>query len=147
MLKKLLLALTFVLFCQTVFAESCPSVSAIQNNLIAGWKAYDSVDGASLSSNRLINFKKEVSEFALAEWAVDSKTNTGEIHCYYRDQNGSDLEAYLEKTNLLPMNAANTWYDVSGFKHCAAGMEKCSFQSNKEEKQLATKKPQPQAHA
>jgi hypothetical protein len=116
-----------MLLCQLSFAERCPSVSDIKSNNLKGWKAYDSDDGTLLSASRETQFKKIVEEFALAEW-TSNKKQAGSIHCYYRDQTGSSLEAYFAKDNFHPIiSAKNFWYEVSGYMHCAAGMERCEF--------------------
>ncbi len=71
--------------------------------------------------------KKIIEQFALAEW-TNNKKQLGSIHCYYRDKTGSSLEAYFAKENFHPkLDAKNFWYEVSGFMHCAAGMENCEF--------------------
>lgn len=124
--RKLVLAAAIMACCQLAWAETCPSIAAIKSNHLAGWKAYDSDDGVPLSSKREIQFKNNAREFALAEWTNSSK-KSGSIHCYYRDNTGSDLEAYLAKDNFAPENSRDYWYQVSGSMHCAAGMDKCKF--------------------
>ena len=109
-------------------AETCPSVSEIKNNaLTKGWRVYDIDDNTLIPSSRVAELAKHIDQFALAEWS-DKKPGT--VHCYYRDKHGSNLEAYFSKDNFKPINTANVWYEVSGYMHCAAGYEKCSFQSN-----------------
>jgi hypothetical protein len=129
MLKKIVIAaFCMLLLSQTSLAERCPSVSDIKQNSLNGWKAYDSDDGKPLSAARETQFKKMVEEFALAEWA-NNKKQLGSIHCYYRDNSGSNLEAYLAKDNFNPKADPHSfWYKVSGFMHCAAGMERCEFE-------------------
>jgi hypothetical protein len=128
MFRRLILCATLITVCQLGFALTCPSISSIKNNLLTGWKAYDSDDGTLLSKKRESQFKQNAQEFALAEWKwTGTDKTTGTIHCYYRDTNGSDLEAYLSKGNYSPENSRDYWYDVSGSMHCAAGMEKCEF--------------------
>lgn len=129
MIKKILIAFSFccVMFCEISVAETCPTVSDIKKNSHPGWKAYDSDDGLPLSAARETQFKKIVEQFALAEWSP-SKKQPGSIHCYYRDSTGSSLEAYLAKDHFKPkLDKKSFWYTVSGFMHCAAGMEKCQF--------------------
>lgn len=130
MIKKLILACSLVIFSHTSLAETCPTVSDIKNNAIHGWKAYDSDDGTPLSAARETDFKKTIEHFALAEWSTTEGKHSA-IHCYYRDSSGSSLEAYLAKDNFTPKIAANNfWYKVSGFMHCAAGMDKCQFENH-----------------
>lgn len=111
------------------FADTCPTVDAIKQNTIKGWKAYDSEDGKLLSEARESHFKKNVQEFALAEWANTHNKN-GAIHCYYRDRTGSNLEAYLAKEHFAPKTSSqNYWYNVSGYMHCAADSQQCEFET------------------
>lgn len=140
MLKKIIVIVCGVVLSSASFADRCPSVNDIKHNALNGWKPYDSDDGKPLSIARETRFKKMVEEFALAEWATDHKL-PGTIHCYYRDKTGSNLEAYLAKENFNPkMNLHNFWYKVSGFMHCAAGMEKCEFENRiLPQRQLARK--------
>ena len=126
MYKNYLFSVALLIFCQTSFAEKCPSVKDIKNHHASAWKAYDSDDGTPLPAKREAEFRKSAQEFALAEWTSADK-KTGSIHCYYRDNNGSDLEAYLAKSHFSLNNHKNYWYTVSGHMHCAAGMDKCEF--------------------
>lgn len=131
-------ALSITLLFQMTFADTCPSVKDIKGQSINGWKVYDSDDGTPLSSAREKEYKKTVEEFALAEWA-NQQNRKGTMHCYYRDATGSSLEAYLAKDDFIPQNHKNYWYKVSGFMHCAAGMDKCRFDHRvlNNQKQLA----------
>lgn len=126
-MRKLVMALVVGIICQTVQAETCPRVADIKHKLAKEWKAYDSDDGTPLSAKRELAFVKNIEQFILAEWSGSSKK--GAIHCYYRDKTGSNLEAYLSKENFIPENHNNYWYNVSGLRQCAAGMEKCMFGS------------------
>ena len=128
MYKKVTIVVAAIIACQLSFAETCPSTADIKHHHLQGWKAYDSTDGTLLSVKRDGSFRKMAEQFALAEW-VHGKNKSGSIRCYYRDNNGSDLEAYLAKDNLVPSNLKNYWYQVSGFMDCAASMDKCEFQS------------------
>lgn len=126
MLKELMIATSLLLFSQVTLAETCPTVNEIKKNSLKSWKAYDSLDGKVLSSARETRFKNMIEEFALAEWKT-TKPLKGTIHCYYRDKTGSSLEAYFAKNNFKPNNRKHFWYEVSGYMHCAAGMDKCEF--------------------
>lgn len=129
MLNKIIAGLCFIVFSHICFAETCPSVQTIKSNALKGWVVFDSEDGKPLSSERLAQFKELVEQFALAEWSsIDSKT--GAIHCFYRDKEGSALEAYLAKEHFSPINSKNLWYEVSGAHQCAAGMKECEFKAN-----------------
>lgn len=141
MIRKLIIAVGITLLSQHCLAETCPSVKDIKSNSLNGWNAFDSDDGTPLSSARETQFKKTIEEFALAEWK-DAKDKGGSIHCYYRDSTGSNLEAYFAKDNFIPKKIANSfWYEVSGFMHCAAGMDQCEFETKTLDKrnQLAKK--------
>lgn len=129
MLKRSLIALSCMVLCQLSFAETCPSVADIKKNSLTGWKAYDSDDGKPLSTSREAEFKKILEQFALAEWSKSKTDKHGSIHCYYRDNTGSSLEAYFAKDNFIPkLDPKTFWYQVSGSMHCAAGKEKCEFE-------------------
>lgn len=129
MIKKLILAISLAAIIQTCLAETCPRVIDVKNNNLSGWKAFDSDDGSPLSAARETQFKKMVEQFALAEWK-NGKNKLTSIHCYYRDKTGSSLEAYLAKDNFSPSNKPKSfWYKVSGFMHCAAGTDKCQFET------------------
>ena len=136
--KKLIyILISFITFCQISFAETCPSVNDIKNHsLSTGWKAYDSDDGKLLPPSRIAELASHIDQFALAEWANTGRTG-GVIHCYYRDKHGSNLEAYFSNDNFKPDNSKNVWYEVSGYMHCAAGMDKCSFFNIANDQQLA----------
>jgi len=138
-IKQIIITLiSTLLLNQAALAETCPSVNDIKQNQLNGWKAYDSDDGKPLPLARETQFKKMVEEFALAEW----ENKSGSIHCYYRDNTGSNLEAYLAKDNFNPkVDPHSFWYKVSGFMHCAAGMERCEFEKyNILQKQQLAKK-------
>jgi hypothetical protein len=126
------IAIIMILAWQLSMAHTCPDIHAIKHNQPSGWKAYDSDDGTPLSPRLNAQFKANATQFVLAEW-----TKEGAIHCYYRDKNGSNLEAYLAKKHFLPENSQAYWYPVSGFMHCAASSEKCQFHASQQ--QLAKK--------
>lgn len=126
MTRKIVLAITLALLTHFAFAETCPTVDVIKSKSITGWKAYDSAENKPLTPTREAQFKAMIKEFALAEWASENN-KSGAIHCYYRDQTGSSLEAYLSKEHFLPKTKKSFWYTVSGYMHCAAGMDKCQF--------------------
>lgn len=136
---RILTLTALTLIASFAYAENCPTVNMIKHNLMNRWQAYDSDDNKPLSSKRLAQFKQNVEQFTLAEWqSKDALHST--MHCYYRDKNGSQLEAYLTKDNLVPMDNKKMWYKVSGSMHCAAGMDKCMFQGSlMQQPQLARK--------
>lgn len=135
--KRLFTAL-IILCVQTSFAETCPDVNQIKHPSFSNWKVYDSDNGTPLSPKRAAHFKDSATHFVLAEWAKNK--NGGSIHCYYSDDNGSNLEAYLAKNNFIPENGKNFWYQVSGSMQCAAGAKECLFRSiNLNQQQLAKK--------
>lgn len=123
------IALLFLLAQSTlVLADTCPSVTDIKHQKAAGWKAYDSDDSTRLSEKRAAKLRHAIEQFTLAEWSGDQ--NKSSIHCYYRDKNGSELEAYFSKNNFLPKDTHHYWYQVSGSMQCAAGANYCEFQQN-----------------
>lgn len=123
-MKYLLTLCCFFLY-QISFAETCPNVNDIKHNSLNGWKIYDSEEGTPLSHKRQALYRKRVEKFVLAEWPDNNKL--GIIHCYYRDHDGSDLEAYLAKRNFSPKKSLSYWYKVTGYTQCAASKEKCEF--------------------
>ncbi len=127
MLNKLILVMTTLFIASLTHAENCPTVGMIKNNLMNKWQAYDSDDNKPLSKKRLAIFMRNVKQFTLAEWQSKDEKHSA-LHCYYRDKNGSQLEAYLTKNDLMPINNKQLWYQVSGAMHCAAGMDQCLFQ-------------------
>lgn len=129
MIKKFMVMIVLLYcVCQLCFAETCPNIAEVKHQLPKGWALYDSYDGQPLSASRIVKFKNTVQQFALAEWLKDARKG-GVIHCYYRDENGSDLEAYLAKENYVLFNPKNFWYQVSGYMHCAAGQAECTFKN------------------
>lgn len=127
MLNKLILAIAATLITSLAYAENCPTVGMIKQDMMNKWQAYDSDDNKPLSKKRLALFKRNVEQFTLAEWQSKNALHNA-MHCYYRDKNGSQLEAYLTKDDLMPASNRQLWYQVSGSMHCAAGMDKCMFQ-------------------
>jgi hypothetical protein len=123
--KQIIVAIVSLFISANLFAETCPSVQAIKSQHANGWKAYDSDDHTLLAGKRATNFKEHIEQFALAQFVA----NRHAMRCYYRDKNGSELEAYLQKDNLLPAVGHSYWYQVSGAMHCAAGANQCAFQS------------------
>ena len=135
MKRMTILTLALITLSNIAYAEICPTVNEIKTQKLAGWKAYDSDDGTPLSKKRTQAFIKAADQFILAEWSKRGKQGTA-IHCFYRDVNGSDLEAYLTKNNLIPENN-KTWYQVSGAMQCAAGNDMCKFAGIANQPQLA----------
>lgn len=113
------------LLAQASFAATCPTVNTLKSNQATGWLAYDSDDGHLLTEKRDQQIRHTISEFALAEWSQKRQS----IHCYYRDKNGSDLDVYFAKSHFTPANANHYWYSVSGYLQCAAGADRCEFNS------------------
>jgi hypothetical protein len=140
-MNKLITAVIALLFCHLAFADTCPSVKDLKAGTTHGFQAYDSDDDTLLAKERLAQFINNAEQFILAEWQ-DTKDHEGAVHCYYRDINGSQMDAYLKKSNLVPANPHKRWYEVSGSMHCAADMESCLFKENKtigQQPQLAKK--------
>ena len=135
--KKWMFVCLFFFAIPISYAETCPSVRDIKQLTLHGFKMVDSDTNQPLPPKRMTLFKKKIKAFALAEW-VDHLNQEGTIHCYYRDQNGSELETYLAKKYFIPVNANQFWYKVSGSMHCAAPIQACIFQSTHAH-QLATK--------
>lgn len=132
---KLISILTFFAMTQLCLAETCPSVQDIKQNNMKGWKIFDSEEGIPLSERREADFRNHIVAFAMAEWVKSNKN--GIIHCYYKNKDGSDMEAFLTKDNFIPSNAQNLWYQVSGSWQCAASALKCEFKSLNREPHLA----------
>lgn len=124
---RTLLLITCSLFATGANAEHCPSVHDLQTNHTARWKAYDSDSGQPLSVTRAAKLKLAVAHFAMAEWS--NAQNKSVIHCYYNDEHGSAMEAFFAKDSTSPLKSSKYWYPVTGMMQCAAGAEKCQFQS------------------
>lgn len=140
MIKQFIFAASFLLMAGASYAETCPTVKEIKNHSLSGWKAYDSEEGTPLSAAREARFENMAEQFALAEWKREKGLRSS-IHCYYRDNSGSSLEAYLAKDNFIPkITNKSFWYQVSGYMHCAAGANNCPFETrNLIQQQLARK--------
>lgn len=130
MSKYFISLLSLSLVCQLAYADTCPSVTAIKQRTTLGWGIYDADDGTRLPPKREADFRNKVEKFIMAEWP-NKNNKQGTIHCYYRDHDGSDLEAYLSKNNFVPQNAYKYWYKVTGFLQCAAEESKCQFKQIK----------------
>lgn len=124
MSKRILLAILLAASTNS-FADTCPNIHDVKTKKVKDWQGYDSDDHTPLSKKRMARFLNKAHEFVLAEWSEKSNKR-GAIRCYYRDQNGSDLDMYLSKANYIPENT-KTWYEVSDAKQCAAGMKACQF--------------------
>lgn len=124
---RTLLLISCCMFAASANAENCPSVQDLQTNHTARWKAYDSDNDKPLSTARAEKLKHAVAHFAMAEWSNTKNKST--IHCYYNDQHGSAMEAYFAKDSTSPIKSSKYWYPVTGMMQCAAGAEKCQFQS------------------
>ena len=139
MYKYLLATTSLLLFSQLSLADTCPSIDYIKHHSLSGWKIHDSEDGTRLSVKRMAKFRQLAEQFVLAEWS-NNHSQKNAIHCYYRDKNGSDLEAYLTKDAFIPSaNHRYYWYEVSGFLHCAAGMKECEFKHLSQKKLINAK--------
>ena len=125
-IKFKMAAALLLLVAQTSFAETCPDVKTVKSSALSDWTVHDSDDDSLLKPGRAAAFKKHIEQFTLAEWVTSGK-HKGSIRCYYSDNNGSGLEAYLTKQSFKPTNPHHYWYQVSGSMHCAAGMNECLF--------------------
>lgn len=125
MCKQLLLALLIFLLSPFALADTCPTVAALKKDNLVDWGVYDSDDGKPLSAERIATYKNDAVAFALAEWNGQGKE--GAIHCFYHDNAGSDMEAYVAKNHVQLSSNKKYWYQVSGSTQCAAGMQECEF--------------------
>jgi hypothetical protein len=114
---RLLMLINIFFFITHTYADVCPSITDIKRHQLKDWLAYDSDEEIKINPARFRDFQHSVKEFALAEWTNNGKKNSS-IHCYYRDQYGSNLDIYRE---------------------CAASMEHCRFHSLRPDKKLARK--------
>jgi len=113
--------------CTASIAAICPSVQTLKSNQAKNWQAFDSDNGKPLSAVRETRLKLAITQFALAEWSSTKDKNR--IHCYYKSQNGSNLEAYFAHHSTTKVSPSRYWYEVTGMLHCAAGVDKCQFQA------------------
>ena len=128
-MKNFLIFLLAGILSSLTFAETCPSLDKIKHHQIQGWQLYDSSEGTLLEKKRTSQFMQQAEKFVLAEW-VAKNAKTGTIHCYYRNSDGNNFEAYLAKDKLSPHKNRNEWYQVTDLLQCAAGLEKCTFDAN-----------------
>ena len=135
---KWLLPLSLILITPTVFATTCPSIADIKHSTLHGWQVYDSDDNKPLGDKRLADFKKSIKHFVLAEWKQNT-AQLGTMRCYYTDNDGSELEAYIAKNHFSPSKNKNEWYQVSGSLNCAASMGQCTFYDQKGENKILAK--------
>ncbi|OGT36881.1 MAG: hypothetical protein A3F11_08865 [Gammaproteobacteria bacterium RIFCSPHIGHO2_12_FULL_37_14] len=136
MRKLIAIFIFFIIHIQSIYAETCPSISDIKKGKLHTWQLHDSESHQLLSAKHLEQFKKYAQQFTLAEWHKNNNQQNS-LRCYYRDWNGSEARAYLAKNNFRPHLAKNSWYSVSGSMHCAAGLKNCTFQHTKPSPQLA----------
>lgn len=126
-MKHFLIFSVCYFFSVTAFAASCPSVHDLTSKKYFHWQAYDSDSGRRLTPMREAKLKHDINQFALAEWT--STKDKSVIHCYYKNAHGSSMEAYFAKESVLPLKSSKYWYKVTGMMQCAAGADKCQFQS------------------
>lgn len=126
-MRQLTSILTLLTLCSNAMADICPSVQSLKNNKVSHWQAFDSDNGKPLTPIREARLKHQITQFALAEWS--SKQDKNRIHCYYKNQNGSDLEAYFARNSTVQVKPSRYWYEVTGMMQCAAGADKCQFQA------------------
>lgn len=125
MLKKSLITLLSLTLSSNLFAETCPSVSDLQNHQLHGWTLYDSDNGFPLSQEDADEFSKQVSQFTMAEYAEEAPE--GSAHCYYLDNNNDYMFAFLAKHDLKPDNEKGHWQQESGFLRCHDYVNACAF--------------------
>jgi hypothetical protein len=118
-----------------VYADTCPSVADLKTNKAKLWRAFDSDNGKPLPPAREARLKKEIVNFALAEWS--HANNKSMMHCYYKNSDGSHIEEYFAKESISPKNNSKYWYPVTGMMQCAAGADQCQFQTPAIKHQLA----------
>lgn len=139
-MQKIIAAILFSSLTTTVFADACPSIKDLQSRQYTRWKAFDSDDGKPLSATREAKLRHAAAHFAMAEWTGSHDKSV--IHCYYNDKHGSAMEAYFAKESALPLKTSKYWYQVTGMMQCAAGADKCQFQTLPEMgHQLASTEP------
>ena len=126
-MQKFLAVTLLTLFTTNVIADVCPTIKDLKSRKAAHWQAFDSDNDKPLSATREARLRKAVAEFAMAEWSTSKSKNA--IHCYYNDVHGSAMEAYFAKESTLPAKSSKYWYQVTGMIQCAAGADKCQFQS------------------
>lgn len=139
MFIRMMFFVGILFFSGAIFAETCPSISAIHTHHYSGWHAYDSEEDILLSAHRVRQFDQAVSQFALAEWKSFSSQKSN-VRCYYRDQAGTVLDVYLSPIQSVSSISKNDyWYAVTNAKHCAAGLSVCQFERRPEAAILLTR--------
>ena len=125
-MRYLIVFLSILIYTNAI-ADNCPSIEAIKNNRAKNWVAHDSENNKTLSTLRETKLRNDIQQFAIAEWAKTNNKNS--IHCYYKNNDGSTMEAYFSKENTAIIKPSKYWYQVSGMMHCAAGSKNCEFQT------------------
>ncbi len=134
-MRYLISSLACVILATPSAAEVCPSTQDLQTGKALYWKAFDSDNGKPLNAVREARLKSQIKNFALAEWA--NSHHKGSMHCYYKNESGSHLEAYFAKESISSIQPSKYWYEVTGMMQCAAGVDKCAFQALPTIRQLA----------
>lgn len=122
MLKKII-ALCILFFFHCIYAETCPTISEIKNNVFRKWQPFNADSGEPITNPKIIlHFRKKVNHFTLAEWMPDAPE--GPSHCYY------DVDSiYLVKTTKAPRVDDPNWHhtSLSNFQ-CMKKVSLCLFQ-------------------
>jgi hypothetical protein len=126
-MRFLILILFSLISSLSAYADHCPSVDTLKNNKAASWKAYDSDNNKLLSPQREAKLRKQIAQFAMVEWS--NAKDKSSIHCYYKNEQGSNMEAYFARDSASPIKSSKYWYPVTGMMQCAAGADKCAFQT------------------
>ena len=124
MFKKIMLTFIFLTLTTATLAETCPSISQLKENNFHGWEPYNSDSGEPLFPQQLTDFKKDVRQFLMAEWAEGAPE--GESHCYYGDKNGNYMDAFLARHGFHDAPSAN-WHNDGGFMRCKGEAGNCVF--------------------
>lgn len=124
-MKKLLFLTLTTLFTSHVFAETCPTISSIQQNALNGWSAYTNDEGEPLNQQQLANFEKYVGGFYSIRWLAQAPE--GESHCYYVNTSGHWTHAFLSKSGLVPDFSSPNWQYVDSEPRCHASISGCPF--------------------
>lgn len=128
MMKHACFSIAIFLFATHTSAQTCPSINELHQHTLSGWQAFDIDNGTPLSAGRLEQYTCAVQQFALAEWMEDAPEGSG--HCYYYGKNpdGSYLNAYLAKQNVVPEQGAPQWTSAGRYTmHCRTGVNECRF--------------------
>lgn len=128
MLKKTCVFLAIFLLINNANAETCPTLSELKAGTFRNWQPLDLDNAEPLSPEELNSFKKNVAQFAFAQWMPDAPEGSG--HCFYYGTlpDVDYLGVYLVKYTFEPDKTVGNWYRAStDTMQCNVSVTNCRF--------------------